>query len=31
MLVFQVWHQMKQTGLLPYLTENVDDIGEVLT
>ncbi|XP_025113317.1 LOW QUALITY PROTEIN: nucleoporin NUP188 homolog [Pomacea canaliculata] len=27
----EVWHQMKQTGLLPYLTENVDDIGEVLT
>ncbi|KAL5011424.1 hypothetical protein ScPMuIL_009975 [Solemya velum] len=27
----QVWHNMKQTGLLPYLTENVDNMAEVLS
>ncbi|XP_070184248.1 nucleoporin NUP188-like, partial [Littorina saxatilis] len=27
----QVWHKVMQTGLLPYLTENVDDLGEVLS
>ncbi|KAL8562821.1 hypothetical protein ACOMHN_004513 [Nucella lapillus] len=26
----EVWHKVTQTGLLPYLTENVDDLGEVL-
>lgn len=27
---FQVWHCMKQTGLMPYLTENLDNFDEVL-
>ncbi|XP_076436935.1 nucleoporin NUP188-like [Babylonia areolata] len=27
----EVWHKVTQTGLLPYLTENVDDLGEVLS
>lgn len=26
----QVWHSMKQTGLLPYLTGNVDNYAEVV-
>lgn len=28
--LLQVWHNMKQTGLLPYLTENIDNISEIL-
>nr|XP_022323949.1 nucleoporin NUP188 homolog [Crassostrea virginica] len=27
----KVWHNMKQTGLLPYLTENIDNISEILS
>ncbi|XP_048244998.1 nucleoporin NUP188-like [Haliotis rufescens] len=27
----QIWHNMKLTGLLPFLTENVDNLGEVLS
>ncbi|XP_071152764.1 nucleoporin NUP188-like isoform X2 [Mytilus edulis] len=27
----QVWHSMKQTGLLPYLTGNVDNYAEVVS
>ncbi|XP_056009987.1 nucleoporin NUP188-like [Ostrea edulis] len=27
----KVWHDMKQTGLLPYLTENIDNIAEILS
>ncbi|XP_052220538.1 nucleoporin NUP188-like [Dreissena polymorpha] len=27
----QAWHEMKQTGLLPYLTENIDNMAEVLS
>lgn len=26
----QAWHDMKQTGLLPFLTENIDNMAEVL-
>ena len=29
--VLDVGHPLKQTGLLPFLTENIDDLGEVLT
>ncbi|KAK3087060.1 hypothetical protein FSP39_001128 [Pinctada imbricata] len=28
---FEVWHKMKQTGFFPYLTENVDNLVEVLS
>ncbi|KAL3870342.1 hypothetical protein ACJMK2_038416 [Sinanodonta woodiana] len=27
----KAWHNMKQTGLLPFLTENVDSLAEVLS
>ncbi|XP_033764157.1 nucleoporin NUP188 homolog isoform X2 [Pecten maximus] len=27
----KVWHNMKQTGMVPYLTENVDNLAEVLS
>ncbi|XP_069122496.1 nucleoporin NUP188-like [Argopecten irradians] len=27
----QVWHSMKQTGMVPYLMENVDNLAEVLS
>ncbi|XP_053381028.1 nucleoporin NUP188-like isoform X2 [Mercenaria mercenaria] len=27
----QAWHDMKQTGLLPFLTENIDNMTEVLS
>ncbi|KAL4219660.1 hypothetical protein ACF0H5_022232 [Mactra antiquata] len=27
----QAWHDIKQTGLLPFLTENIDDMAEVLS
>ncbi|KAK6196211.1 hypothetical protein SNE40_001479 [Patella caerulea] len=26
-----VWHSIKQTGFLPYMTENLDNLGEILS
>ncbi|ESO92947.1 hypothetical protein LOTGIDRAFT_175627, partial [Lottia gigantea] len=26
-----IWHSMKQTGFLPYMTENLDNVGEILS